>query len=1244
MYSNILFSQNNFKLKWKLDEIKLSKSESRKIICFENNCDYNYADNLPVFSYSFEVTGTNYTNIRIENDIFEKLNQEELNSINVSKIESQFNIKVKSYHSRNKKYLLVSFCPIRKSTSSDYSKLIDFNLRLLSESNSTKNRKKRMKTYKSYSILSSGNWKKIAVTKSGIHKISYEQLIQFGITNPKNIRIYGHGGGMLSVYNKDEDKDDLPLNIMYMNKGDDNIFNEGDYILFYANGPTNWTYNKEEKIYEHQKNIYSDSAFYFISSDLGEYNFPNSDINFPESNQEINFYDNNQYYEEDKYNLLNSGSLWLGQKMDIEQSSSFGFNFPGILQNSLYVKVRSVARSSGNPSLNINYNSQEIGKLQFNPVNLSSYTSRYANLQYGKYEIAGSYNEQVNIGMYAEKDFPSDIIWLDYISAHAKCALNLKGEQLSFQSSESIGYIGTVKYNITNTKTSDIIWEIGDSENQRLVKSNFSNSITSFTDLPNKLKKYVVFNPLSKDFPEVFLSSEVKNQNLHASPVVDLIIVSNRRYLNQANALANLHRSKDNLSSIVVDVNQIYNEFSSGSPDISSIRNFVRMLYTRGQQQGKLPKYLLLFGDASYDNKNITGKSTNDIPCYQSFESLSPVESFVSDDFFVFMDEDEGGHQGLVDIGVGRLAVNSESEATDIVNKIQKYYNSESGSWQNKILFIADDEDGNIHMRDANLLIEYVQNNNPSINTKSLFLDSYQQLSSAYGQSYPQAKSDITDNINNGCLIVNYTGHGNEYGLSHESVINIPSINSWTNKNKLTVFVTATCEFSRFDNHELKSAGEILMCNPDGGAVGMLTTTRLVYSTPNFDLNKNFYIALCDLSKSEDDIRIGDLMRITKVNSNTGINKRNFTLLGDPALKILLPKPNILTTKINNVELASFSDSFMAMSEQHIQGVVTDSKNNKLQDFNGYIYPVVYDKKRQLETKGNDGDPFEYESRDAVIFRGKSKVEKGEFEYSFFVPKDISYKEGDGKIIYYADRTENQRIGNTQGLKVGGSNPNPIIDNNGPVVQLYMNNYDFVDGGLTGSSPTLIAKLEDETGINTIGNSIGHDIILKIDNKEEIKLNDYYISDLNNYKKGEIRYQMKSLESGEHTLSLKIWDNMNNSSQEELSFKVENDEKLIIRNLVNYPNPFTTNTKFIFEHNKAGSNLDVLIQVYTVSGKIVKTISGQIQSQGNIAQTIEWDGKDEYGDQLARGVYFYRCKVRDSQGNTVSKMQKMYHL
>ena len=716
---------------------------------------------------------------------------------------------------------------------------------------------------------------------------------------------------------------------------------------------------------------------------------------------------------------------------------------------------------------------------------------------------------------------------------------------------------------------------------------------------------------------------------------VEFVIVSHPDFFSAANRLADFHLEKDNMNSIVVTPQQIYNEFSSGMQDVSAIRDFLKHQYNK---ENSALKYLLLFGDGSYDPKNRVENNTNFIVTYQSANSTHPTQTYVTDDYFGLLDDDEGLFiNDLVDIGIGRFPVATLKEANVLVDKVERYYEKSSfGSWRNDVAFIADDgdaNDGNTHMWQADSLANHLADNYDEINIQKIYLDNYYQESTPGGPRSSATQSAINNKVDKGALLINYTGHGGPLGLTQERILEVDQINKWSNIDNLPLFMTATCKFSYFDNPEEKSAGEYVLLNENGGAIALLSTTRLVFVGPNYNLNTKF---IQNIFKKQDGEfpRLGDLFKTTKVLSGTSVNNRNFTLLGDPALRLAYPQYDVRTTIV--------SDTLKALSEVTIEGEIEEG-GFFISDFNGTIYPTVYDKELIKTTLGQEScTPMPYRDQNNILYKGAATVKDGKFSFSFIVPKDIAYNYGAGKISYYAvsdDENPVDASGSEKEFVIGGSADNVVYDYDEAELSLFINTRTFKDGGITDENPILIADVFDESGINTVGNGIGHDITAVLDGNTSnpYVLNDFYEAAKDDFTKGIINFPLYNLEKGEHTLTLKVWDVFNNSSEATISFVVSDENEFTIADYITYPNPFSSSTDIYFQHNKPNQNLDVVLEIYSITGVLVKQFEETYNDDGYRVGPINWNGKDEYGGNLSAGMYIAKLNIYPEDGAFTSK-------
>lgn len=1102
------------------------------------------------------------------------------------------------------------------------------------------------RTYRANSVLSTGVWGKISVKESGVYKVDLILLsgLGFNVSNlsSASIRLYGNGGGILSEANADIPFDDLQENAISMVDGGDGIFNGNDYFLFYANGPNHWLKDSVNKKFIHQKNIYEDSAYYFITTGGTGKRINSLQINASPTIT-VNSYNERYFHELDSINLLSSGKDWFGEEFTDAPgkslSKSFSVSLPGLqTANPVTLISNCIARSVNAASrFDVRINNQLVQQVNIAATGAGIYDLFAQQTQQLALATVSQENLQINY-TYTPGSFNAQG-WLNWFEIHARSNLILPATgRLLFRDWNTVGN-NICEYVISNANSTTQVWEITDPLSPIIVQGIFSVNELRFKNDALRLREYIACNPANSLIPGS--SGRIQNQNLHDALPADYLIVTNKLLQTQAERLGVFHRQKNNLRVTVVTTDQIFNEFNSGSQDPSAIRDFVKMYFDKfsGNPANKL-KYLLLFGDASFDYKKRINNNTNLVPAYQSKISLDPLSTYTSDDFFGFLNDNEDINSGLItnllDAGIGRIPARNLEEAKNYVDKVEAYFSKESfGAWRTNISFIADDEDNNLHVDDAEIITGTAAAANPVFNIQKIYLDAYHQQSGSGGSRYPLVNETISNKIFTGTLMMNYNGHGGAARLAEEVIMDQQMINGWNNPLRLPLFVTATCDFAPYDNPFINSIGENIILRPRTGGIGLMTTTRLVFSFSNRIMNNNFMRFALEPDANGIYKSMGEAIMTAKnytyQTSGDIINNRKFTLLGDPALTLAFPKFKIKTTKINSSAIPGQTDTLSAGEKTIIEGEVTGNNGTILSGFNGTIYPVVFDKPQTINTLANDAGSFAvgFLQSTTVLFKGKSTVTNGKFRFEFKVPKDINYQYGNGKISFYAEDGITDGSDYFKNFIVGGSSGAVDTDKEGPEIKAWLNDEKFVNGSIVNQMPVLILKLSDSSGINTSGTGIGHDISITIDNDNSkfYILNDFFEADLDNYKQGTVKFQLPELAAGPHSIRIKAWDVLNNSSESILEFMVVNDDDLFVNHVLNYPNPFTTKTQFWFEHNKPGQNLLVQVHIYSLTGRVIKMIEKTINTEGNRSCDTEWDGRDEFGDKVARGVYLYRLKV-----------------
>ncbi len=1222
---------------------------------------------FPVFSYALDIGRNNAFDVKINNPVFKSLQGLSLSSDQLKSIQNQLIVSKFIGIERKNNIATVTILPFINSNG-QIQVLSSFDLSVTPTANSARlhGNTGTERTYAPNSILNNGKWFKFGVPHTGVYKLDYTFLKNLGIAvdniNPAEIRIFGQRAGMLPELagaDREDDSREIPLKVV---SAASNRFQAGDYVLAYLPGPEQWSYNASKQMFLPKKHLYSDTKNFFITTDAGagtRINTVNSST-LPET-AIISTYDDYAFIEEDKVNISQSGKQFLGDEFSAVADKSYNFSFPNLITSQpvkLNIAVAAnasfshssfiITSDNGTANRTIFFQNLAIsGELQVYPGILNTADYKKQNFSFN----VSSNNFTVNLSFNRNGDFNTKG-WLDYLQINGVSNLQYNGQPLYFRSKASVGIGSISKFEIQNMNSNVEIWDVTNPFLVQKINYNLSGNIASFNIATDSLKEFVAIET-SNETPMAF--GRIANQNLHALPQQDMLIVTRAAFLQQAQELAQFHRDKENLRVAVVELNQVYNEFSSGTNDITAVRDFTKMFYDRANGDlTQMPKYLLLFGDGTYDNKNLGDYL---MPTYESDKSFETLETYVSDDYFGILDDNEGADitntsGEIEDIGVGRIPADDVSKAQTAVEKIKMYYsNAAYGDWRNQGTFIGDDEDFNIHVIDANAFADNYATAEKKTNVDKIYLDAFQQQSAAGGATYPAVNEAIDRKLFTGTLFINYVGHGGPLGLAKEKVLTVDDIAQWDNATKLPLFITATCEFASYDIPDEYTAGERVLFKSNGGGISLVTTTRVVYSNRNQQMNNNFMAQMVN-AYSDDNMKLGDIVREAKKFTNTYDGNRKFTLLGDPALRLAFPKYNVVATRINNALFSTPHDTLKALSKITIEGEVRDNGNSLMSGFDGIASVNIYDKIKTINTLVNDplsadnpdgSLPYSFKLQKNIIYKGKAKVTDGKFKFTFLVPKDIDYNNGLGKISMYANTDTTDASGYTTDIVIGGASDTVLTDNIGPDVDVFLNDDKFVFGGITDENPKLFAKLFDENGINTSGNGVGHDITAIIDNdtKKIYNLNDFYETTVDDISHGTVNYPFSKLSKGRHTLEVKAWDVLNNSGVGYTEFLVEEKANLALSHVLNYPNPFTTNTIFMFEHNKPGVSLDVRIEIFTVSGKVIKTITKNINTEGYRVNDITWDGLDDYGDKIGKGVYIYRVSLKEDGGKKVSQYQKL---
>lgn len=1260
----VFAQQKSFTLIWD-NQKQISFDKSQLIVPgFQDEYFFYSVDKQQVlFTTQWQAT-QNEGGVKLTQVAYQDIGDNFLENININELPSQPVLTLETHNARHKKYTSLSVTPlvrqngqVKKITSFSVSYTIGgTNARFANQFNQQQGIVN--------SVLASGDWYRFYVKETGVHKISRNFLRNLGVDvsaiNPQTIKVYGHGGEMLPLVNAAPQDYDIPEIAIQIVGGEDGSFDENDYVLFYASA-VNQHWNEESKTFQ---NLYADKSYYYITTTGGAgkrvqpYVEPTANATMV-----IDRFDDVQFYETDLYNIAKTGRRWLGDRFDVENERTYEFSFPNLITTTpIRYGVGAGNASASTTSMRVALNGEEVGGLNFSAITDAIY-GRYAYLAGNHSVSSGDISAKLT---YHNNGNPSSLAYLDYIFIEAQRALKVEDKSLKFQYKQAATLPGVGQYQLQNTQQVTQIWDVTNPQQITSIQNTNAASTMQFKANMGELRTYIaLLNDYYRPYKDA--NAKVENINLKGNIFtdaqgnfadVDYLMVTSKELLPQAMRLANYRSTTDNLNIKVVLDQDIYTEFNSGKQDIAAIRNFVKYIYDNASSNEKRIKYLCLFGDASVDYKDRLQRNNNIIPTYQRLGGLSfsvSSSTTASDDFFGMLDANEGSMNSAekLDIAVGRILADNPQLAKTLVDKIIAYEGRDSyGAWRNNFVLISDDPDKE---SDKNLQFvldgvgDEISEKKPFINVKKIHADAYVQESSSGGDRYPQVNEAIDEAIEVGACVVNYLGHGGETGLGHERFVTLEGIKQWQNENKYNVFVTVTCEFTRFDNPYVVSPGEENLFNTKGGSAAMVSTIRTISINTGQTFNQVFAPFLFDYEDNY--ISVAESVRLGK-NSVSSADRRTIFYFGDPAMKLSLAKPKINLTAINDVPIAQSQDTLKALSKVKLSGEVVTENGSLLQNYNGELSTVIFDKRIKRKTLGNDGTAsngelviMEFTTLGEIIFRGKASVKQGKFDIEFVVPKDISIPVGDGRVSFYAiqDGVLLDNRGYNNAILVGGLNENAPEDNKGPEIELYMNDENFVNGGITNHSPYILAKLSDENGINT-ASGIGHDLVAILDDDETnpYVLNDYYETEMDDYTKGTAYYKLRDLEEGLHTLKFRAWDVYNNSSTAEIQFVVAGKDELKITNVLNYPNPFHNYTEFWFNHNRPFEPLEVQVQVFTVTGKVVWTANRLITTSGFLSRDISWDGKDDFGDAIGKGVYVYKLTVKSTLTNKkVEKYEKL---
>ncbi len=1100
------------------------------------------------------------------------------------------------------------------------------------------------------SVLANGQWFKIALDHDGVYKIDRDFLsdrlgLDLQNIDARTVKVFGNGGRMLPQANATLRPFDLVENPTYAEGLADGSFDAGDFLLFYGIGPHELGIRENQIQYEN--NIYSDSSFYFITiGGAPAQSLPTQTTtsgDFPTRN----VYQELIAHEIDERNILKSnlsrggsGREWYGEvfQRNVNTNQSFDFQVPGFTGAGKLL-FASLSQSEVENSFSLAINGTALGDQRLAPITPvieDQYEDR-GNNQVDTFaiDIPASNDLTLNV-QFNFVSGQSSIARLNYFVLQVERQLAIYDGQTQFSNGDTTEGL---QFEIGNTNTNSQIWNITNPYSPQLVPFEVSTSSITFKDDGSVDRNYVVLEPANVSTPSYI--GAVSNQNIKGAGPQEGLIIAHPRFWSQAQELATFHRNTQNLQLEVFNIHEIYNEFGSGSSDITAVRDMIRYFY----DQSTL-RYVLFFGDCSYDYKDRVKNNTNLVPTYESRNSVHPIFSFSSDDYFGFMEDWEGewvetsGGDHTLDIGIGRIPARTAAEATDMVNKIIRYSTSERvlGNWKNTVTYVVDDGDRNIHVQDGEQFASILDEQSTQILPSKIYLDAFEQELGASNESSPILTNEIHRAITEGTFMVNYIGHGNEFQWMDENTLDTTFVSNLTNRFRLPIFVTATCQFGRYDDPDFFSGSERLLLDPNGGAIALLTTTRPVFASSNRLVNEAFHENLFRRENGQH-LRLGDIIRITKNQSLRGPRNRNFGLLGDPMLRLQYPDFIATIDEINGKNITSESDTLSALEEITLRGSIRNLDSTLNADFSGEVDILLLDAASQARTLGQQSVPTSYRVQENALFRGKASVSNGHFSVSFILTRNISYRFLQGKISLYAIDEENgtDASGATDQIRLGGTSPISRTDQEPPQLDMYLNDIAFVNGSVVESSSLLIARVFDENGLNISENSINQNITLTLNDNEPIVINDFYTANVDDFQNGFVTYPLDGLEAGKYTATIKLWDTYNNSATQSVEFIVSDVRRINMENVFNFPNPASGTTTFNFEHNRPGEELEITIDVYAVDGAIKATLYHEIDDSPSRIDFLNWDISTA---ALEQGLYLYKITVRSTLDGAVGQQFK----
>ena len=1094
-----------------------------------------------------------------------------------------------------------------------------------------------------HSVLATGQWFKIPIETTGLYKITSTDVPSLRGVHCSNIALYGDAGGMLASNNTTVFHDDLtPIAIEVVDRNQNGIFDSEDYILFYAECANVWRYNTGSRQFEYRMHAYANYNYYFLTTNDSQSGAQRVALQGSASPSilpsAIYTHTAVALVHEDKLNVNSGGAIWVDSKLTYSYNQrTCTFDFP-TTDGVVFARYGLAHASSSAATFTVGCNSGDSKSHHF-------YSGEDYQTFYSSFSSTGSQCSFTFTYIPQESNAAG---YFDFLELNGTQDLRYEGGQCFFRNRQTIADDTACSFFFTGGNAQLRIWDVTDpcqpQDNGIASSSNGNHYFNAATD---KARTFLAFTEADALTPTEFIP--IDNQDIHSAETPDYVIVSHSDFLQQANELADLHRQQNGLNVLVVTQEQVFNEFSSGRPDPVAIRRLMRCMRHRPNDSDTLlPRYLLLFGKGTFDNRNLLNANQNTVITYQSNNSFGDESSvYPSDDLYGYLDDNAvGDFEGEMSLGIGRLPAKSTDEASHMVDKVRRYLNrsdlshgSIRGDWRNYVALLADDADpscpyDSVFTSDSEITARRIKALFPHFNIDRIYADSFVQQSGADGSYYPDVNNALRQRINYGCLLLNYIGHGSSNYIGTERYMEISDIEKYTNTDCLTFFVTSTCSFGRYDQlQDICGAEAFLLA--DAAGIGIISASRPIHHTQRFNT------ALC-LYMLDPYNSAGDALRLAKNGSSVS---HSIALLGDPALHLSIPRNEVRVTHINQRPVNPMVvDSAEVLSQVTVEGDIIAPDGLPLSDFNGTIYPIVFDREVKCRTLANDNDSTEvnFVQQKNILYKGRDIVTNGHFSYSFIIPRDVAYNYDYAKLSHYATNDLDNATGQYGNIMFGGFNDEMVLTEFHPTVELFIDDTTFRNGGLTNETPTLYARLSDSVGINAAGCGLGHDITAIIDGNpySTVTLNDFYEPDIDDSRRGEVRYTLGKLENGPHTLTVKCWNIFNYSGSATINFVVANDRTAQVGQFTAAPNPAHDHTTLRIEHNLTDQIVSATATLYDIRGRLIRTLD-LTPAAGGCVIAYPWDFTASDGTALPKGVYIARCIITTTSGQTLSQNTKI---